>query len=279
VRVAVTGAGGLLGQAIAMTGAEAGHDVYALDRDALDITQSGRVNATFSDLRPHVVINCAAYTDVDGAETDAAAAFRVNAEAARDVAEAADRCGAIIVYPSTDYVFDGSGDVPYRTDGATAPVNTYGLSKLQGETHVRTVARHLVVRTSWLYGAGGRNFVTTILERASSKKRLEVVDDQRGAPTWSVHLARMIFSLLDRNAPSGVYHATNMGAATWFEFAQRILEAAGVDSAVLPVMSSTASGKARRPRYSVLDCSTTYAITGAPPCWEDALNAALPLMA
>jgi dTDP-4-dehydrorhamnose reductase len=276
VRIAITGAAGMLAHAVASVGTAAGHDVIALDRSALDVTQSDAVHTMIVMARPDAVIHCAAYTRVDDAEDDPATAELVNAIATGHVAAAAAACDAAFVFPSTDYVFDGRADSPYRPDAPTNPLNAYGASKLHGEQAATAAPRHYVVRTSWLYGANGRNFVTTMLAHGRAGNAVRVVDDQRGTPTWTVDVARMIFGLLDAAALPGIYHATDAGETTWYDFARAIFDAAGVAADVTPVPSDAYPQKAERPRYSVLDCSTTWSIAGAPPDWRDSLSRALP---
>ena len=278
MRIAVTGAAGMLAHAVAMVGTAGGHEIASLDRDALDVTDVSQVLRVISALRPHAIMHCAAYTRVDDAEDEPEMAELVNAAATRNVADAAREVGAVLVYPSTDYVFDGGASAPYGPDYPTAPLGAYGLSKLHGEQAARTADRHLVVRTSWLYGQGGRNFVSTMLTLGRKGAALRVVDDQRGAPTWTVDLARMMFGLVDAGAAPGTYHATNAGETTWYDFACAIFGSAGIDADVTPVTSNEYPQKAARPRYSVLDCTTTYAIAGAAPHWRDALEAALPTL-
>jgi dTDP-4-dehydrorhamnose reductase len=274
VRVLVTGAGGMLARALVRDAAARGHNVVSLGRADLDVTDAGAVRAAVLGARPDVVVQCAAYTRVDDAEADEAAAFAVNAAATGHVADACTEAGARLVYPSTDYVFDGSATEPYAADAPTSPINAYGRSKLAGELAAAR-ADTLVVRTSWLYGPDGRNFVSTILARARAGAPLRVVDDQKGAPTSTLSLAAVMLDLLERDAPPGIWHATDRGRTTWYGFATAALALAGVDADITPCSTADFPTPARRPAWSVLDCSRTYALVGEPPEWRDALAVAL----
>ena len=275
MRVLVTGARGMLARALLRELERRGHEVVGLGRDALDVTDADAVERAVREWVPDVVVQCAAYTRVDDAETDEAAAFAVNAEGTRNVARACRAVGARLVYPSTDYVFDGRASSPYRPDHPPAPLNAYGRSKLAGEEAAREAGDWVVARTSWLYGAGGRNFVSTILRRAMEGTPLRVVDDQRGTPTWTGALAVTLVGLLEADVPSGIYHTTGRGETTWYGFAREALRLAGIDADIVPVPTEAFPTPARRPRYSVLDCSSTEAVVGPLPDWRDALRAAI----
>jgi dTDP-4-dehydrorhamnose reductase len=271
VRILVTGAGGMLARALLSEFRVRGHDVLPFARADLDVTDAEAVRAAVRRSRPDAVVQCAAYTRVDDAERDETAALRVNAEATAFLAQACAEAGARLVYPSTDYVFDGTATEPYRPDASASPINAYGRSKLAGEHAALESAAALVVRTSWLYGPGGRNFVDAILARAQEGAPLRVVDDQRGAPTATPDLAAMIAALLERAVPAGIYHATNRGETTWYGLACTALELAGLKAEIAPCPSSEFPRPGERPAYSVLDCSATYAITGAAPEWREGL--------
>jgi dTDP-4-dehydrorhamnose reductase len=275
MRVAVTGAGGMLAREVLREAARRGHVALAFPRAQLDVTDEAAVAAALRAAAPDVVVQCAAYTRVDDAEHEEAEAARVNAEATAFVARVCAGIGARLVYPSTDYVFDGTARVPYPPDAPTSPINAYGRSKLAGEHAALGGADALVVRTSWLHGPGGRNFVRTILARARTGAPLRVVNDQVGSPTSTLDLAAMIFGLVEGGAPAGIHHATNRGDTTWYGLACAALELAGIDAAIQPCSSGEFPQVARRPQYSVLDCAATYAITGPAPAWEDGLAAAL----
>ena len=275
MKVLVTGAGGMLGQQLVKTAVERGHDVVAAPHATLDVTDAYAVTRFLQRARPAAVLHCAAYTRVDDAESHPAPAFGINSEGAANVARACAELDACFVYPSTDYVFDGRASAPYRPTDPAAPLNVYGESKLAGEKAARAATRHLVVRTSWLYGAGGPNFVSTILDRARSRVPLRIVGDQRGSPTWTRDLADTLLVLLERDAPTGTYHACNQGDTTWFELASTALDLMHLSASVTCVSSSALARPARRPAYSVLDCTATEAIAGPLRSWREALTDAL----
>jgi dTDP-4-dehydrorhamnose reductase len=277
VRVGILGARGQLGYALERALAP-DHQVHAWGHGELDITDLEALPRAIAAGGLDYVVNAAAYTDVDGCETHRDQAWAVNAQAPGRLAElcAAGKIG--LLHFSTDYVFDGTQQRPYRPDDPTDPIQEYGRSKLAGEQAVQ--AHHpqaLIVRTAWLYGAQGRNFVKTILAAAATRPRLEVVDDQRGAPTLADDLAVTSAFLIARGV-TGVLHATNTGECTWYQFARRILELRGITTPVVPITSAALTRPARRPAYSVLDAGALRA-TGAPPMrsWEDALRAFLAL--
>ncbi|MET8976123.1 dTDP-4-dehydrorhamnose reductase [Streptomyces sp. NPDC004539] len=278
----ITGAGGMLGRDLVET---VTGDVTALTRADLDITDPAAVRDAVAG--HDVVVNAAAWTDVDGAETDEAAATRVNGEAVRVLAEACAASGARLVQVSTDYVFPGDATEPYRHDSPTAPLNAYGRGKLVGEDAVKILLPDTgyVVRTAWLYGAHGRNFVSTMLGLAETRDTVEVVDDQRGQPTWTVALAGQIADLgeaaMNRKAPAGVYHGTASGTATWFDLARAAFELSGLDpERVRPTTSEKFVRPARRPSYSVL-AHDRWAAAGIAeqPYWKDQLAQALKVLA
>ena len=235
-------------------------------RPEIDLAVEGSAAAAIARLRPNVVINAAAYTAVDQAEDEPELAMRINAQGAREVAEAADSIGAPIIQVSTDYVFDGTSERAYREDDETGPISVYGASKLRGEEAAREAnPRHLIVRTSWVVSPFGRNFVRTMVEAARSREVLNVVDDQRGRPTSALDLADALLAILDRWAAGDMvgqgrtYHVANAGEASWFELAREIMDECrriGAPAAeVWPIASSEWPTKAERPRNSVLDCS------------------------
>jgi dTDP-4-dehydrorhamnose reductase len=248
-------------------------DVTATDLAEFDIRDSAATDAFVAAARPALIINCAAYTNVDGAENDPEAAFDVNASGAGNVAAAAQRAGARMIHVSTDYVFDGNGERPYRETDEPGPISAYGRSKLAGELRVVEASQDaLIVRTAWLYGHAGSNFIETMLSLASSGRPLRVVDDQVGAPTNVRDLARAILELFAVGA-TGVVNATNGGWCTWFEFAREILDRAGYrDIPVEPVTSEEFVRPAPRPGYSVLSLARLVLLTGKEPrSWQDAL--------
>ena len=253
MRVAVTGAAGQLGADLVAACVAAGDDVIALDRLDLDIADGDRVASRLPDLRPEVVVNCAAWTAVDACEADPDRANLVNGDAVGFLRSACDQVGAHLVQISTDYVFDGTLDRPYREFDATNPQSVYGRSKLAGEVAAGTDAT--IVRTSWVCGMAGGNMVKTVLRLMGEHDRLSFVDDQRGCPTFTADLAPLVRRLADERRP-GVFHATNQGAVSWYEFVRDIVELAGGDPAMVSPVASTDLDPPRpapRPANSVLD--------------------------
>ena len=272
MKVLVTGAGGMLAHAVLPALAAAGHETLACTRTELDVTQSDDVRRVIAAARPDWVCHLAAYTDVDGCERETARAQAVNADGSRHVAAAAADAGAALLAISCDYVFAGDDPAPRREDAAVGPLSAYGKSKLGGEQAVRAAnPRHCIVRTAWLYGSGGKNFVDTIRTRALAGAALRVVDDQHGSPTWTVDLAGALVALMERGA-SGTLHASNDGACTWHEFALEICRQAGAAVEVARQSSSELARPAPRPRYSVLDTSRLEQVLSRRlPHWRDAL--------
>ncbi len=276
----VTGASGLLGGEL--VAALDGHDVTATGRADLDLASPeafGRVRAWADGAhgRPLVVLNAAAWTDVDGAESDPLGAAAANTDGPGRLADACRRVGATLVHVSTDYVFPGTGTRPYDVDDPTDPLGVYGRTKEAGERAVRSAtADHYIVRTAWLYGARGRNFVRTIAALSREREVLEVVDDQRGCPTWSGELALGLVGLAVSGAPFGTYHCTGGGSATWFELARAVLEELGDDpDRVRPCDSGRFCRPAPRPAYSVLSGrSWTAAGLPTPAHWREQLHSA-----
>jgi dTDP-4-dehydrorhamnose reductase len=274
VKLLVTGAGGMLGRAVVDCATRLGHDVRAATRAELDIADAGATRQALLALRPRAVVNCAAYTDVDGAESDRPAAERVNAAGAGHVAAAAAEVGARIVHVSTDYVFDGSKREPWVESDRVAPLGAYGETKLAGELAVAEAnPSHTIVRTAWLFGAGGRNFVDTMLRLGGERDEVSVVTDQVGCPTWTGHLAGALVELAERSDDTGVHHIAGAGSCSWNEFALEIFERAGIDCRVLPATSEQFASAARRPAYSVLGSERRDPLT-LPP-WQDGLGAYL----
>jgi len=248
-------------------------EVEAADVDDFDLTDAEATERFVGEFEPRLVVNCAAYTDVDGAESDPALAFAVNATGAGGLATAARRVGARFVHISTDYVFDGSSTRPYVEDDTPNPIGAYGRSKLEGEILVRSACPDaLVVRTAWLYGHAGPNFVEKMISLAQSGARLRVVNDQTGSPTNARDLASAVAELVAVEA-SGVVNATNTGTCTWFEFAEEALRLAGLgDVGLTPVPTSEFQTPARRPAYSVLSLDRLTGLTGSRPRgWREAL--------
>jgi dTDP-4-dehydrorhamnose reductase len=272
MRVMVTGAGGMLGRAVTAEAATRGAEVLAMGRADLDVTDARAVDRVLERHRPDVVVHCAGYTNVDAAESAEGQAMELNAVSAALLGRAAARLDALLVYPSTDYVFDGRATRPYLPGDPTAPLNAYGRSKAAGERETLS-AGGLVVRTSWLFGAGGRNFVDTVLARAESGAPLAIVDDQVGRPTWAADLASVVISLASSRT-TGIFHASGAGdPVTWHGFARAVLSGAGVEATVEPVPTAALARVAPRPRYSVLDLAATEEILGRRlGTWEGGLG-------
>ncbi|MFI0511690.1 dTDP-4-dehydrorhamnose reductase [Streptomyces canus] len=278
----VTGAGGMLGQDVLARLDRAGERYVALDRKALDLTDADAVDAALDEHRPAVVVNCAAWTAVDDAETREDEALAINGDGPRHLADACARTGAVLLHVSTDYVFAGDATEPYAEDAPTAPRSAYGRTKLAGEKAVLGYERGYVVRTAWLYGTGGPNFVKTMIKLEGVKDTLDVVDDQRGQPTSSADLAGLLVELglgaLAGTAPAGAYHGTNSGETTWHGFTQEIFRLLGADpERVRPTTSDAFVRPAPRPAYSVLGHGR-FAEAGIEPLrdWRTALTEAFP---
>jgi dTDP-4-dehydrorhamnose reductase len=278
----VTGAGGMLGRDLVAELARQGEDVAGLSRGQLDVTDGPAVLAAVRQRRPAVVVNCAAWTAVDAAEQQPAAALAVNGHGAGQVAAACAAAGAWLVQVSTDYVFSGQGSRPYAEDDPPAPATAYGRGKLAGERAVREClpGTSYVVRTAWLYGAHGGNFVRTMIRLAGEQPAVEVVTDQHGQPTWTADLAGQIIALVRAAAPPGIYHATSSGGTTWFGLAQEVFTLLGADPARVQPVSSAALGRpAPRPAYSVLG-HDRHRSAGIEPIghWRAALHRAFPVL-
>jgi dTDP-4-dehydrorhamnose reductase len=268
MRILVTGATGMLGHAVSAVATRLGHDVIALSRNELDITDAAHVRRVIAAAEPRAVINCAAWTDVDGAETAEAAATAVNGAGAGNVARAAAEIGARIVQVSTDYVFDGAASEPWLESDPVGPVSAYGRSKLAGEQEVaEATSEHAIVRTAWLFGACGRNFVDTMLALGDDRDEVTVVTDQVGSPTWTGHLAEALVELAERHGDVGIFHAAGAGACSWYDLAVEVFDRAGVRCRVLPTTSDRFPRPARRPAYSVLGSERAQA--PVLPAWQE----------
>lgn len=273
MKIVITGARGLLGSEVTAAAVRRGLEVVELGRDDLDVTDKDAVNDRILAEAPAWVIHCAAYTAVDGAEEEPALAMRVNRDGAGNVARATTRAGARTVYISTDYVFDGAKRSPYLPSDPIGPLSVYGRTKLAGEEAIAAEgSAHLIVRTGWLYGAGGGNFVKAILTRAERGEGLKVVDDQRGRPTWAKNVADTLFDLINAEV-EGVWHVADGGAATWLDLAEEVLRLRGLDVPVDGVGSETWGAAAPRPTYSVMDLTATEHALGRPMMeWREALG-------
>ncbi|OOC63681.1 dTDP-4-dehydrorhamnose reductase [Paenibacillus ihbetae] len=259
MRVLVTGANGQLGQDVVQCFRVSGHEVEGLGRAKLDITDLDQCFDVMSKSRPEAVIHCAAYTAVDAAESDAEGAYLVNAIGTRNIALAAEKVGAKLIYISTDYVFNGNADRPYSEYDPTDPKTVYGQSKLAGEQMVRDFcSKWFIVRTSWVFGLNGSNFVKTMLRLGEEKPVLQVVHDQKGSPTYTVDLARFLLQLLPTEK-YGIYHASNSGSCTWYEFTGAIFEEAReqigltITAKLEPCTTAQFPRPAPRPAFSVMD--------------------------
>ncbi len=273
----VTGAAGQLGSDVVDVLHAYGEEVAAYARKDLDITDRVLVRATMRMVEPSIVVNCAAYTAVDDAEANESAALEINAHGPAILGEECARTGARLIQISTDYVFAGNADTPYDEKTRPAPRSAYGRTKAAGEQAVLTSGADAhVVRTAWLYGQVGTNFVRTIASLAQTRETVNVVDDQIGAPTWTLHLARALVALGIADVPSGIWHCTNAGEASWYIFARAIFAELGLDPArVLPTTSAEFLRPAPRPSYSVLSMDK-WQRAGLPelPHWRDALHEA-----
>jgi dTDP-4-dehydrorhamnose reductase len=275
MRLLVTGAQGMLGRRVCAEAAQRGHEVLPTDLPDLDLTYAQAVFDRIGDEAPDAVVHCAAYTAVDAAEDKEELATAINGEAAGHVAAAAGRYGAFVVAMSTDYVFSGEArdGRPYVESDPPDPRTAYGRSKLAGEQAVADCgADHAIVRSAWLYGAGGRNFVDTMLELAQDRDEVSVVTDQVGSPTWTGHLAPALIEVAERRLP-GIHHLAGGGSCSWHDLAVETFARAGVECRVVPVASDALDRPAPRPPWSVLDSERTDGLRLAP--WQDGLAAYL----
>jgi dTDP-4-dehydrorhamnose reductase len=270
MRVTIFGATGLLGQALMREWQR--DEVTGLgDKDA-DIRDADQARGAVERTRPEWIVNAAAYTDVDECESNRELAFAVNCQGAVNVAKVAKSAGSKLLFLSTDYVFDGLSITPYETDHPRAPHSVYGQSKAQAEEEIgRLLPDACIVRTSWLFGVGGKCFPDTILKIAGARSEIEVVDDQRGSPTHAPDLARAIIGLCHRGA-TGIVHATNGGDCSWFEFAREIVRGAGFNTVIRPTTSEKFARPAERPKYSVLSPSSLQRYGIVMPYWKEALR-------
>ncbi|WP_230931975.1 dTDP-4-dehydrorhamnose reductase [Priestia sp. TSO9] len=252
-KVLITGANGQLGKELVELFTEKGFEVYGFGRDRMDITNQAQVQEMISTLKPNIVLHSAAHTQVDLAESEPDQAFLINAYGTRNVAVAAEAVGAKLVYVSTDYVFDGTTDEPYNEFSPTSPLGVYGKSKLAGEQFVRDLhSKFFIVRTSWVYGKHGANFVKTMLKLGEERKELSVVADQIGCPTYTLDLAHAILELVGTQK-YGVYHISNSGSCSWYEFAKEIFKVSNMEVQVKPCTTADFPRPAARPANSVFE--------------------------
>jgi dTDP-4-dehydrorhamnose reductase len=273
VRLLVTGAKGMLGHRVAAHARERDHEVYVTDLPELDLTDAQAVFDHIGDLEPDAVIHCAAYTDVDGAEADEDLALRINMEAAGHVAAASGLNGAFVVALSTDYVFAGKGDQPYVESDRPSPRGAYGRTKMLGERAVQDVRTpYAIARTAWLFGAGGKNFVDTMLALGEQHDEVRVVHDQIGSPTWTGFLAPAVVEIAEQRR-AGIHHLAGAGHCSWAELAAEAFRLASVECNVIPVSTAEFPLPAPRPAWSVLGSERDDAIL-LPP-WQDHVRAYL----
>ena len=285
----VTGAAGMLGRDLTALLTARNEEFTGLTRADLDLTNADEVTSAVSSVKPDVVVNCAGWTGVDAAEEHEAEALAVNGQGAGNLAAACAGVGALLVHPSTDYVFDGRTSAPYPEDAPTAPASAYGRSKVAGEQAVRDALpdASYIVRTAWLYSAHGKNFVKTMLRLAGNGTAPGVVADQHGQPTWAADVATQMTALIDKSAPPGIYHATSSGQTTWFGFAEEIFNLYQAQNknespervrlTPRPITTADYPTPAARPAYSVL-AHDSWRAAGIPPIgdWKDALHRAFP---
>lgn len=284
MRILVLGRSGQVGTALTQSLQGLG-ELIALGRAQLDLTNPDAIRTTLREIQPQIVINAAAYTAVDAAESDQAMAFQINAVAPRVMAEESERLGAALIHYSTDYVFDGSKQGAWMEDDATAPLSVYGHSKLAGEQAITDVGgTHLILRTSWVYGLHGKNFLLTMLKLAESRDSLAIVDDQIGAPTWALTIADATSAIIrDAGEPaqlaalSGIYHLCAGGHTSWFGFAQAIFSHASVQRKpqLRPITTAEYPTPAQRPHNSILNTDKFRRSFGDLPTWDDALQTCL----
>lgn len=277
MNILVTGANGQLGQEMQRLSAVSPNNYLFTDIAELDITDAGAVRQAVEQNAVDVIVNCAAYTNVERAEEDEAAAEAINCNAVKNLADAAAATGATLIHVSTDYVFDGTGHLPYTEEAATSPLGAYGRTKLAGEKAVqKSGCKHLIFRTAWLYSEYGNNFLKTMLRLTGEKEHINVVFDQVGSPTYAGDLAMTIFSIIEGGyfaGNEGLYHFTNEGVCSWYDFAVEIAAAVGHDKCrIMPCHTSEFPTKAARPAYSVLDktkIKTTFGVEI--PHWRESM--------
>lgn len=274
MKILITGGKGQLGSEVAHQLSSAEYDFDAFDIDELDITNLKAVRKSVKDGKYTHIINCAAYTDVNNCESDGKAAYALNAIGARNLAIAAEECGAEIAHVSTDYVFSGQNqESPYTVYDIPSPVSAYGKTKLAGEGYIRDFSsKYYIVRTAWLYGRNGENFVSKIIKLASQRDEIKVVNDQVGSPTNAEDLAKSLIKLIS-TGEYGIYHCTGKGKCSWYDFAKRIVKLSGENCEVKPCTTDEFPTPARRPAYSVLDNSALAEIgIDVARDWEEALS-------
>ncbi len=276
MRVLITGAQGQLGWQLKRVFAP-NNEILATDIDEMDITDGNKVQQAMCHFQPEIVLHGAAYTQVDKAEEEPDLAYKINENGTRNVVEQAKKLGALMVYISTDFVFDGQKKNPYLESDMTNPLSIYGKSKLAGEEAIKTTgARYIIVRTAWLYGEKGHNFVETILKAADEKPELKVVNDQIGSPTYTKDLAEAIYALVNKES-GGIFHIVNAGQGSWYDLARAAVQLTGKTTPVQPIKSKAWPQPAKRPAYSVLGTAKLQAMGITMRDWREALAAYIKL--
>ena len=277
MNILVTGSAGQLGHSLRDIAADSANRYIFTDVAELDITDKSAIICMMEAEKVNMVINCAAYTNVDKAEDDFDTANLINNTAVRNIAESCKQFGATLIHVSTDYVFDGSSNIPYTEDMPLAPLGVYGVTKLHGEQAVlESGCDYIIIRTSWLYSEYGKNFVKTMMMLTEERETLNVVFDQAGTPTYAGDLARVIYNIVENNkykGNNGIYHFSNEGVCSWYDFAHEISELARTECDIRPCHSNEFPSKVNRPHYSVLDktkIKTTFGLTI--PYWKDSLR-------
>ena len=278
MKVPVTGSGGMLARNLIPILSGRGYETLAPAESELDITDQNTISATVENIRPELIINCAAYTRVDDAEKEEPKALQINGDGVRNLCMTCRAMDIPLVHFSTDYVFDGTKTTPYTIDDLPNPVSAYGRTKLAGEEHIlKLLDKFYLIRTSWLFGLHGPNFIETMMGLAKSKKSLDVVNDQRGCPTWSVHVSQAVADLIETGR-YGTYHITNSGVTTWYDFAVEIFRQSGIDMKVTPVTSDRFPRPAKRPANSALDPAPLPEVLKRDmPSWQESLGEYLKL--
>lgn len=279
MRILITGAKGQLGLTLADVLSK--HDLILTDREELDITSPSAVNKFVSEIKPNVIINAAAYTAVDQAETEKEIAYKINVAGAKNLASMAKKIGAIIIHISTDFVFDGKRKTPYTENDQPKPLSVYGQTKYDGEKAVEEIGgKYYIFRTAWLYSPYGKNFVKTMIRLGQEKDELKVVADQIGCPTYSYDLAKAIKNIIERKPapPYGLYHFAGDGSCSWFEFAKEIIELSGGKAKVFETTAEEYGLPAARPAYSVLNCSKIKSLGIKTIPWQESLKECLKML-
>lgn len=252
MKVLVTGSNGMLGQDLCPILDDEGYEVIETNRKTLDITDIDNCKRVIQKYMPDIVIHLGAYTDVDRAETEPDKAYKVNVEGTKNIVHACKSADSKLIYISTDYIFDGEKEGEYTVKDKPNPINTYGKTKYLGELETEKYEKHYIIRTSWLFGHHGNNFVEKILIAAKNKKELYVADDQKGCPTWTVELSEGIVKLIEDEKPYGIYNICSKGEISRYEFAKKILKMQGINTEVIPIKSSEIKNAAKRPKNSIM---------------------------